>query len=148
MAKIEEISSLGILEWVQVKSTLLAIKTPEYSCGACLSKYASRVDGAMMTEKSRSVKACREIRTEAFANIDRQIYFKTCPGNFVSGAVLGWLDAHSAYRRGVLPFAGGLMDQPSKVLELFRNFDGYFAERAVEQAKREAQNRARGPRGR
>jgi hypothetical protein len=142
-AKIQEISTLGILEWVQVKSTLLATKNPTYSCSSCLSKYNYRSDSEMMTAKERGIKACEEVRKEPFFNIDRQIYFKTCPGNFVTQSVLHWMGVHESFRKGIMPYAGGFLDQPNKALDLFKMFDAFYAEQALERMKKQAASKGK-----
>lgn len=75
------------------------------------------------------------------------IGYKTCPGNLASPTVISWLGHHESFRRGVLPFPGSLLDQPNKVIELFTEFDNYYAERAIAQAKAEAAAMKRGRRG-
>lgn len=43
--------------------------------------------------------------------------FNTCLLPQITRESIQWLELHEHYRRGVLPFAGGLMDQPNQYFE-------------------------------
>ncbi len=146
MAAVECLSSLTIKEWIEVKSTLLSIGDKRFSCSHCLSKYAGRKDGEKMVEAERQVKACREIRKEPFLNIEKKIFYNTCPGNFHSPAIVSYLSVHEAYRKGTLPYPGAFQDQPNKVIELFNCFDAYYADEA-EKARKAAAMKGKVRRG-
>lgn len=131
----DSVSSLTVTDWIEVKSTLLAISDKRFSCSHCLGKYAGRKDGEIMVEKERSVKSCRDIRREPFLNIEKTIFFKTCPGNFSSPSVVSFLTVHEAHRKGCLPYPGSFQDQPNKVIELFNCFESHYADEAEKARK-------------
>jgi len=78
-----------------------------------------RSDGEMMGKKMRTAKGCWEAFPKVIHHIG-EIGFKRCIGNYTSEGIYSWVEAHSLYEKGVLPFPGALMDQPNKVIEIFQ----------------------------
>lgn len=56
---------------------------------------------------------------------------RTCPRKLVSDASWDWLRLHRFFKQGVLPYAGGLLDQPYRFLEAMEVIDGAEAESAI-----------------
>lgn len=119
LSQIEKITSLSMDEIVLMKATFLALDNKEFQCAECLSKYKGREDFKVMTERSRTAKACTKMSDTAIHNIDREIFFKKCVGNYFTFPVLHWIRAHNHFEKGILPFPGSLMDQPNKAMEVF-----------------------------
>jgi hypothetical protein len=46
-----------------------------------------------------------------------------CPGNFTNSSVDYYLDLFIKYESGMLPFKGGIPEQPNKIIELFNIID-------------------------
>jgi hypothetical protein len=86
-----------------------------------------------MTELARVNKGCFSVGERVLHSISREINFKTCIGNFFEQDVLGWLEMHSKYESGMLPFSGSLMDQPNKAIEIFRIIGKYKQDRMIEE---------------
>ncbi len=146
-ARIQEVASLTAKEWVEVKATLAAGENENFNCKKCLSKYKGRADGEEMLAKVRKVKGCEEVKSESIHKIGDVLRFSTCPGNFVRPQVSALLSAYAQFKQGVMPYAGGLMDQPAKIIELFDVIDSHVAERqASEQKRAGAMNRPSGVR--
>lgn len=49
----------------------------------------------------------------------RDIHFYKCPSNFYSGLVANLVASASHFDKGILPYKGGLMDQPNKIIEAY-----------------------------
>jgi len=61
----------------------------------------------------------------------REYPTRTCPRKLITDASWSWLRLHRFYARGLLPFAGGLLDQPNTFLESMEVIDGAETEGAV-----------------
>lgn len=139
-------------ELVEITATLHAVEDAKFSCAACQVQYNGRQDAAEMNQKLRVAKACwggapRPVHVLQDAG-GRVYRFTTCPGNFVSNAVIHWIDMHAAFSRGLLPFPGSISDQPAKALDVFRVIESHKNARALEAAqKAEQARRNRGARG-
>lgn len=100
-----------------------------------------------MQESLRAAKACRTIMAADVHRIGSELSFRTCIGNFVSNTAVSWIELYAHFERGVMPYPGGLMDQPAKAIEIFRVIEAWKIEMKREaQAKSEAMAR-RGKRG-
>lgn len=144
--RIDEISGLKISEWIEIRATLHAIENDQFNCSKCLTKYASRKDGEEMTEAMRKAKGCREVKEAALHSLGDEITFRTCPGNFYRPQVVSLLEASRKFEAGVMPYAGGLMDQPNKVVEIFGVMTAHRMERQAAEQKK-ADMLARAPKG-
>ena len=144
VAEVERLSSLQLREWVELKASIAAAYSSEFNCGKCLKKYQGRQDYDAMTAKMRKDKACEEVKAAPIHRMGQSLTFKTCPGNFVRPAVVRFLDAHAQYDKGVMPHAGGMMDQPAKLIEVFGVISSTQAEMREAQEKREQLAKKRG----
>lgn len=55
----------------------------------------------------------------------------TCPTKLVTEASVAWLRLYRFFRRGFLPFSGGLLEQPARFLDAMEVIDGASAESEV-----------------
>jgi hypothetical protein len=133
--KISEISSLTIPEWIELKATLHAIDNRQFICSECLNQYRGRKDFEMMTDKLKLTKSCESIQAKPLFVIS-DIGFKTCIGNYFAYWVMPWIEAYHRYQDGVMPYAGGLMEQPSKAIEILRAIDNHQAEKTEKEIKK------------
>jgi len=97
-----------------------------------------------MTELSRNNKGCFSVGDRVLHSINREIEFKTCIGNFYRPWVIGWLEMHSHFENGVLPYPGSMMDQPNKAVEVFRTISRYKIDKAIRDQERESARAKRG----
>jgi hypothetical protein len=141
-AKIQAISGISFREWVEIKATLQSIEDDRFNCAKCLSRYDGRPDGEVMLAKVRANMGCQEMKGAAIHKIPSGLSFRTCVGNFVRPGLYPLISAHRRFQQGVMPYAGGLMDQPAKLIDLFGVIDTHQAERA--ERERQAEQRKGG----
>jgi hypothetical protein len=128
--QIQAISGVTFKEWVELKATLHAIEDNRFNCQKCLSQYQGRPDGEQMLAKARANKGCQELKTQPIHKIGNEISFRTCIGNFVRPQVYGYLEAFRRYEQGVMPYSGGLFEQPAKIIDVFGVISMHQAEKA------------------
>lgn len=124
-----------------MRATLHAITNERFQCGRCLTRYRGRADAEQMTARVRLGMACEEIRAEPIHHItsasgQREISFATCIGNLYRPGIVRWAEAYALYERGILPFPGPLMDQPNKVIEIFRVIENHRQAQADRAARK------------
>lgn len=113
-------------EWVELRSTMLVMDNRRFQCDFCLDK---------ASDSERKLKGCEELSIAQVVRI-KKIGLTRCPANFASQGMINWVEAHALFRQGVLPFPGSLMEQPNKVIEVFRVIDDYKADKAAAEAQR------------
>jgi hypothetical protein len=105
-----------------------------------------------MTQKSRDVKGCFEVKKKPMHTImisegKESIKFSKCIGNFFDLSVLSLMEMQRQYDKGVLPFPGSLSQQPNKVIEAFAVIERYKFEK-LERDRKQKELKERGKRGR
>jgi hypothetical protein len=144
---IQDLSGVTINEWVEIRSTLTAIDQDKFNCMKCQAKYESRADGEQMLAKVKANMGCTEMKQQPIHKIGAEVSFRSCIGNFVKPQVYALISAHHRYTQGVMPYAGGYMEQPAKIMDVFGIIDQHRAEVAElerEKAERAARGGARG----
>jgi hypothetical protein len=92
-------------------STFWALHDIEYSCFHCKKKYSETVRDQK--------KACFTEKRSPIVEYQKKIKFTLCPSNQYNPACASIIDSFSLFQSGVLPFEGGLFDQPSKIVDLY-----------------------------
>jgi hypothetical protein len=93
-----------------------------------------------MSESVReSRKGCTG-KTKVRKPVIEGVFYTQCPGNFYNPAYAQLLDVHRLFRKGVLAFEGGLMDQPSKYLDAMNLLENLITEKEIEQTKKSMKN--------
>lgn len=103
-----------------------------YQCGFCVSKIGEKV---RENTKNCTGKAARpKVRElEIFS-------FTLCPGNFYSSSYGSLVDIHRQFRKGVLVNEGGLLDQPSKYIDLMNLIENLISQKEIDALKESAKN--------
>jgi len=122
-----EISWITPQEYVSLISTFWSINDKEYNCAFCKKKQSQSVRDS---RKFCSVK--KESPVVTYQNIK---YF-TCPSNFYNSGTAQLIDMFRHFRLGVLPFEGGLFDQPSKLIDCFNLLENLTLELQKDQTEK------------
>ena len=139
--KIYEINSVTFREWIELRSSLASIYNQNFNCSKCKARFRAELKDR--ENSYRAAKGCFGVLKTAIASIDGASFY-TCPGNFVREWAFAYLESYSFFLNGVLPFSGSLMEQPTKILEIFRVIQAFKNERMMEDAKRERELAKRG----
>lgn len=134
-------SSLTNQEYVGLQASLFAMFRPEYQCARCLSRYPKNPD---MQATYQRTKACESVVDRRVASVGGELHFRTCPGNFWDATAAALLDLSHAYQKGILPYAGSLMDQPAKIIDVFGVIERFELNEQAE-AHKKAMAKAKAP---
>jgi hypothetical protein len=69
------------------------------------------------TERARKFKGCFDFKTKSY-RIDN-VLFDSCVGNYAV-PIEYYVEAFRLYEKGVLPFEGGVGEQPNKIMAIFQ----------------------------
>jgi hypothetical protein len=123
-------------------STFEANGNPELNCFKCKNKYKGRVDYQAMTDKNRKKKGCFQTEGPAIAKVHINPYgdafeVQTCPGNFYDYYAQNIINLYMKYREGIMPYSGGLAEQPAKIVEAFRLLDNLVELQRLKEEKKQ-----------
>jgi hypothetical protein len=86
------------------------------------------------------MKGCSTESKRIVAKYKDKFVFYKCPTNYYSGYAASLITHAMNFDKGVLPYTGGLLDQPSKIVEAINQIQALIIEdqnnRAKEQARK------------
>lgn len=100
-----------------------------YRCSDCKRKHRHEPDKAKKLFDSKAchyfdIKPRHQYRADHVNKGNPTILYKNCIGNHYNGYWAGYINYYQSYEKGIMPFVGGLMEQPSKlvaVMDLVHN---------------------------
>jgi hypothetical protein len=81
-----------------------------------------------MLAKVQANMGCKGMKETPIHKIGDELRFRSCIGNFVSPQVFPLLNVYRMYERGVMPYPGGVMEQPAKIIDVFQTIENHRAE--------------------
>lgn len=106
---------LSHIETVQIISTFFSMADNNFNCASCLKRHTK--------EKRDTKKGCNSPLSTPVAKYNDYVTFYRCPGALRSGSMREVIDLHRQWEQGILPFEGGLLDQPAKFIEAMKLVD-------------------------
>lgn len=135
-------------------ATIESMFEDSFNCTKCQNTYSKRPDYAKnkaVYDKNLEVMQLKKgcLKPGPVKYKLENIKYSICVGNFYSQSASQYVDLYYNYQRGVMPFEGSLMDQPSKIIEVFNIIDGLVKskEKALsekQQAEYERKNKIKG----
>jgi len=122
-----EHNELTNYDLVILKSSLEVIYNPALQCSRCILKTDERY-----REQRKGCTGKTEFKREAMEGI----FYTKCPGNFYVDSYAQLLDVHRLYRKGILAFGGGLLEQPAKYLEAMNYLEVLITQKETENLKK------------
>lgn len=81
------------------------------------------------------MKGCGQLTKTPVMKWKEKVYFFKCPTNFKSRYVEELIGLSRNFESGVLPYDGGLFDQPSKLVEAFNQINSLRIEDEIQRSK-------------
>lgn len=91
------------------------------------------------------MKGCSKPLDRSIAKWKDKIFFYRCPSNFYSSLVADLMGHARHLENGLLPYQGGLFDQPAKLIELYNFINSLRLDDEVARLKKEAQEYKKWP---
>jgi len=134
-----EISTVSSEEYVYLVSSLYILDEKKFQCGECQNQYRNHQKADEMTKGVMQSKFCVVPSDRHIHNIDGRIWFKKCIGNYFLQSTSFYLELFKQYENGVMPYCGALVDQPNKIIEIFRVIGQYRNEKEMKILKQKNQ---------
>lgn len=117
---IRSFSALTEYETAKLIATFFSMNQAEFNCAACIKRHA---------KKHRDEKKGCNVRSSKPVGAYHEIYtFYRCPGSMRDAGMVELIKQHRHWKLGVLPFEGGLLQQPAKYIEAMHLIDALEAE--------------------
>jgi hypothetical protein len=125
--EIGRISYLTSVEYFYLVSTYFSAAQAEYNCDHCLKKYAKSY-----RDKK---KFCTIEKSTPVTDYHGSIKYFKCPGNFFNEGYALIIESYRRYNEGILPYSGGLFEQPAKIIEAFSVIRSLDSENAKDNSR-------------
>lgn len=112
MDAVKSVSLLSEYETISIISTFFSLVDPQFNCAACLKKHKENYRNER--------KGCNYPASQPVAKYHDIYTFYKCPGAIKSEWAYRIIEMHRQYELGVLPFEGGLLQQPAKLIDAMR----------------------------
>lgn len=112
-------------------ATFQVLHDPTYQCTQCTKRVPSQ-------ETRDQKKGCAITLDKSFASWRDLIKFKKCPANYFSPFWSEVIDNFRQYDKGILPYKGALLDQPSKIIEAYSLIESLKFEHERELVEKQA----------
>lgn len=123
-----EINDITNFDSLMIKSAIEIIYNESYQCGKCVKKVSEAV-----RERSKNCTGKSKVKRQF-----DEFTFSQCPGNFYNTGYAQLLDTHRLFRKGVLAFPGGLLDQPAKYVSTMNLLESLILEKEIAQIKKQS----------
>ena len=138
-------SSLTNSDYISIVTTFMVMTDNNLKCSMCKNKHRGSTKRQELLFKQ---KGCKEVSTNPKTQYKpthemtgaSPILYYTCPANLRDGSASSLISVYDNYDKGIMPFSGGLLEQPSKfveVMDLVHNLTSeYQTQRNKDLAKR------------
>lgn len=132
-----EISGVTDYDYALINATWLALTSDDFQCKKIESLYEKRSDAEIVIKMRRIQQGCGVMSDSPKVEIGRIAYHSClCHESFQHPLMGCLITLQQNHERGLLPFIGGVMDQPAQVMEIINLLSSLQAEREAEaQAK-------------
>ena len=132
-----EISSLSDCDFALLNATWLSLTSEDFQCKKIESLYEQRSDAEIVIKMRRIQQGCGVMSDSPKVEIGRIAYHSCLCHEAFQHPLMGYLiSLQQNYEKGLLPFSGGVMDQPAQIMEIINLLSSLRAEHEAEaQAK-------------
>jgi hypothetical protein len=126
------VRALSWLTWseqAEVIATHFAVNNKNFRCSDCKLRHSET--------KRNKFKGCSGPLDKPVAKYKDQINFYKCPTNYYSSYVVELMPMARQLENGLLPYSGGLMDQPSKLIDLLSLINSLRLEDEIERLEKQ-----------
>jgi hypothetical protein len=126
---IEDYSSVTNWDYVSIVATHIA-SSKVFNCFDCKKAYPE--------QKRKELKGCFNPIKRPVAKYKDKIVFYKCPANFYSMGLAKIKEQARHLENGLLPYSGGLFDQPAKLVEIMNLFESLRIEDEITRLEADA----------
>lgn len=134
-----DLSRVSLDEKARLVATFFSIADANYNCAACHLKTSAKVRDER--------KACNTPAEKPVASYHGVFDFHRCPGAFRDESAARIIMMHGLFDRGVLPYSGGVLEQPARFMAFMDFVTTLKAEHFSDLKKKAEADRKRAERG-
>ena len=129
-----QLSEISLYEYVTINATWHYVNHErQFNCKKQLVKYQKHSEAQV--EDFLNKNGCQDRIIKTVRHSVNNINFYSCICNFNNTFMSFYLEMHELYKKGIMPYQGGLDQQPAYLLEIFNVIDSLYFERNKELAK-------------
>ena len=119
--------------------TLEGIYDKNFNCYWCVNQYKQKKDYKKYWAeydkslvRTKDIKHCEKDSGDRAAFLSENVEWYRCPGNYRSESVKDLVDAYELFKKGIMPYSGSYMEQPSKIIDVFHIIEEIIREKMAE----------------
>jgi hypothetical protein len=125
-------SSVTWDDHVSILATFNKIYNQDFNCSRCVLKHP---EARRESSRGCSRPVSKAVLVFRDSEGKDQVVFKRCPSNFYNGFVAELIGMCSQFEKGILPYQGGLLDQPAKIIDALNMISGLKMEDELKRAE-------------
>lgn len=128
-----EISSLADYDYALLNATWLSLTNEDFQCRKIEALYELRKDSEIVIKMRRIQQGCGVITDSPKVEVGKIGYHSCLCHESFQHPLMGYLlSMYQNYEKGILPFSGGLLDQPAQVMEILSLLSTLQSEREAD----------------
>lgn len=129
-SQVLEISSLSEYDYALINATWLNLMDENFKCKKVEAELSKRSDAEIQIKIQRISKGCGVLSDSPKIEINHVGFHSClCHESFQHPQLGYFMSIYQNYEKGILPFSGGLMDQPAQIVELLGLISNLHSER-------------------
>lgn len=126
-------------DYALINATWTHLTDKNFQCQKIYDLYKKRKDWELVTKLEKAKRGCGTIKDTVKIEMDGIAYHSClCHPNFQHPLFNTLLVLSEKYEKGILPYSGGVMDQPAQVIEMLSLISKLKQELELEQQKEAA----------
>ena len=139
--EIDKISSLTDSDYISIVSSFEVMTDNSLKCSMCKSKYRGSPERQAKLFEQKLCKTVIEKPRFVYMPVYNmlgysKINYMTCTANLQSGQAMSLINSYKAFEDGTMPYSGGLMEQPSKFVEIMDLVHNLIESKKTEQEEK------------
>lgn len=119
-----DISSITSYDIALITANFTYLTSEDFRCREVEKEYKKRVDHENVIRNFRKERGCFKMETEAVVEIENlRFYSCLCHPNFKHPIMNELLSVYTLYKKGIMPFSGGSLEQPAQIMEFMGLID-------------------------
>lgn len=135
---------MSLTDYALLNSTWLNLTNKRFQCSKLYETYSKRKDADVVIKHEKVIRGCGEIKDKVKVELDGINYYSClCHKNFQHPLFNTFMVLSDKFDKGIMPFGGGVMEQPAQIIEILNLISKLKSDLEVEQAK-EQQSKQKG----
>jgi len=137
-SQVMKVSSISNADTALITAHWMNIVEEEFQCNKVEEAYSNRNDAELAIKMRRIKHGCGILSSSVKVEVGYIGYHSClCYKGYKHPLMSGILQLREAYEKGVLPFSGGILEQPAQVMEILSLINRLHSEYELAQSKKQ-----------